>query len=45
MLKDGQVLFRWKDYADDHRLKVMRLTAADGRTDQGCAAQMVHIRS
>jgi hypothetical protein len=26
-LEDGQVLFRWKDYADDHRIKVMRLTA------------------
>jgi Putative transposase/Transposase zinc-binding domain len=26
-LEDGQVFFRWKDYADDHRLKVMRLTA------------------
>src|SRR6516165_913332 len=26
-LEDGQVLFRWKDYADDHRTKVMRLTA------------------
>jgi hypothetical protein len=26
-LKDGQVFFRWKDYADDHRIKVMRLTA------------------
>src|SRR6516165_3568453 len=26
-LEDGQVFFRWKDYADDHRTKVMRLTA------------------
>ena len=26
-LEDGQVSFRWKDYADDHRTKVMRLTA------------------
>jgi hypothetical protein len=26
-LEDGQVFFRWKDYADDDRLKVMRLTA------------------
>jgi len=23
--EDGQVWFRWKDYADDHRLKVMQL--------------------
>jgi len=26
-LENGQVLFRWKDYADDQRTKVMRLTA------------------
>jgi hypothetical protein len=26
-LEDDQVFFRWKDYADDHRTKVMRLTA------------------
>ena len=26
-LEDGQVSFRWKDYADDHRIKVMRLPA------------------
>jgi hypothetical protein len=26
-LTDGQVSFHWKDYADDHRTKVMRLTA------------------
>ena len=26
-LADGQVSFHWKDYADDHRTKVMRLTA------------------
>jgi Putative transposase/Transposase zinc-binding domain len=26
-LEDGQVFFRWKDYADDQRTKVMRLTA------------------
>jgi len=26
-LEDGHVFFRWKDYADDHRTKVMRLTA------------------
>jgi hypothetical protein len=26
-LDDGQVFFRWKDYADDNRTKVMRLTA------------------
>jgi len=26
-LEDGQVSFRWKDYADDQRTKVMRLTA------------------
>jgi hypothetical protein len=26
-LEDGHVSFRWKDYADDHRTKVMRLTA------------------
>jgi hypothetical protein len=26
-LEDGYVSFRWKDYADDHRTKVMRLTA------------------
>jgi Putative transposase/Transposase zinc-binding domain len=26
-LADGQVSFRWKDYADEHRTKVMRLTA------------------
>jgi hypothetical protein len=26
-LEDGQVSFHWKDYADDHRTKVMRLTA------------------
>jgi hypothetical protein len=28
-LEDGQVLFRWKDYADDDRTKVMRLTASE----------------
>jgi len=27
MLADGHVSFHWKDYADDHRTKVMRLTA------------------
>jgi hypothetical protein len=26
-LEEGQVFFRWKDYADNHRTKVMRLTA------------------
>jgi hypothetical protein len=26
-LEDSQVSFHWKDYADDHRTKVMRLTA------------------
>jgi hypothetical protein len=26
-LEDGQVFFRWRDYADDNRIKVMRLTA------------------
>jgi hypothetical protein len=26
-LEDDQVFFHWKDYADDHRIKVMRLTA------------------
>ena len=26
-LEDDQVFFRWKDYADDQRTKVMRLTA------------------
>jgi len=26
-LEDGYVLFRWKDYADEQRTKVMRLTA------------------
>jgi hypothetical protein len=26
-LEDGQVSFHWKDYADEHRTKVMRLTA------------------
>ena len=26
-LQDGQVSFRWKDYADDQRTKVLRLTA------------------
>jgi hypothetical protein len=26
-LEDGHVSFRWKDYADDHRTKVMRLAA------------------
>jgi hypothetical protein len=26
-LEDGQVFFRWKDYADDQHTKVMRLTA------------------
>jgi hypothetical protein len=26
-LADGHVSFHWKDYADDHRTKVMRLTA------------------
>jgi hypothetical protein len=26
-LEDDQVFFRWKDYTDDHRTKVMRLTA------------------
>jgi hypothetical protein len=26
-LEDDHVSFRWKDYADDHRTKVMRLTA------------------
>jgi Putative transposase/Transposase zinc-binding domain len=26
-LEDNQVFFRWKDYADDQRTKVMRLTA------------------
>ena len=28
-LEDDQVLFHWRDYADDNRLKVMRLTAAE----------------
>jgi hypothetical protein len=28
-LADGQVSFRWKDYADDHRTKVMHLTAEE----------------
>jgi Putative transposase/Transposase zinc-binding domain len=27
--EDGHVSFRWKDYADDSRTKVMRLTAAE----------------
>jgi hypothetical protein len=26
-LENGQVSFHWKDYADDHRTKVMRLSA------------------
>jgi hypothetical protein len=26
-MEDDQVLFHWRDYADDNRLKVMRLTA------------------
>jgi putative transposase/transposase-like zinc-binding protein len=25
--EDGQVSFRWKDYADDHRIKIMQLDA------------------
>jgi hypothetical protein len=28
-LEDGQVAFLWKDYADEHRTKVMRLTAEE----------------
>jgi hypothetical protein len=28
-LADGQVSFLWKDYADEHRTKVMRLTAEE----------------
>ena len=28
-LEDGQVFFRWKDYADDNRIKVMRLSAQE----------------
>jgi hypothetical protein len=28
-MDDGQVCFRWKDYADGHRLKVMRLNAEE----------------
>src|SRR6516165_31288 len=28
-LEDDQVLFHWRDYADDNRLKVMRLTAEE----------------
>jgi Putative transposase/Transposase zinc-binding domain len=28
-LEDGQVSFRWKDYADEHRIKVMRLPAEE----------------
>jgi hypothetical protein len=26
-LEDGHVFFRWKDYADEHRTKIMRVTA------------------
>jgi hypothetical protein len=26
-LEKGQVFFRWKDYADNHRIKIMRVTA------------------
>ena len=28
-LEDDQVLFHWRDYADDNRLKVMRLAAEE----------------
>jgi hypothetical protein len=37
-LEDGQLFFRWKDYADDQRTKVMRLTA-----DQFIRRFLLHV--
>jgi hypothetical protein len=36
-LEDDHVLFHWRDYADDNRLKVMRLTAAGSLSAGSCS--------